>query len=63
MNFKNYLKGVNPMTGDVFQLIGSFFKVLKHYSHNEITALQSLPQRSSYYISVGGFFNISVISN
>ena len=25
------------MTGDVFQLIGSFFKVLKHYSHNEIT--------------------------
>ena len=29
------------MTGDVFQLIGSFFKVLKHYSHNEITVLAS----------------------
>ena len=29
------------MTGDVFQLIGSFFKVLKHYSHNEITAFKA----------------------
>ena len=60
MNFKNYLKGVNPMTGDVFQLIGSFFKVLKHYSHNEITALHKASHRDPVIISLWEAFSTLV---
>ena len=44
------------MTGDVFQLIGSFFKVLKHYSHNEITVYIKPPTEIQLLYLCGRLF-------